>query len=60
MASCTMLVGLLVLAMPISIISMNFDLVWNDWLEDLWEVARPPSTIQTRAVGRRIGLHVFL
>mmetsp|Transcript_103748 Transcript_103748/g.302825 ORF Transcript_103748/g.302825 Transcript_103748/m.302825 type:complete len:744 (+) Transcript_103748:81-2312(+) len=33
-ASCTMIVGILVLAMPISVISMNFNEVWADWNEE--------------------------
>mmetsp|Transcript_76403 Transcript_76403/g.181722 ORF Transcript_76403/g.181722 Transcript_76403/m.181722 type:complete len:875 (-) Transcript_76403:41-2665(-) len=33
-AGCTMLTGLLVLAMPISVISLNFATVWSDWNEE--------------------------
>jgi len=33
-AVATMLIGILVLAMPISVISMNFDEVWNAWIEE--------------------------
>mmetsp|Transcript_36968 Transcript_36968/g.85278 ORF Transcript_36968/g.85278 Transcript_36968/m.85278 type:complete len:875 (+) Transcript_36968:82-2706(+) len=33
-AACTMLTGLLVLAMPISVISLNFATVWADWNEE--------------------------
>mmetsp|Transcript_66304 Transcript_66304/g.153998 ORF Transcript_66304/g.153998 Transcript_66304/m.153998 type:complete len:770 (-) Transcript_66304:150-2459(-) len=32
-ASCTMVAGILVLAMPISVISMNFTEVWAEWNE---------------------------
>lgn len=33
-AACTMICGILVLAMPISAISMSFSKVWNEWVEE--------------------------
>jgi len=33
-AAATMLVGIMVLAMPISVISLNFSQVWSDWIEE--------------------------
>jgi len=33
-ASATMVFGILVLAMPISVISMNFSTVWSDWSQE--------------------------
>jgi len=33
-AACTMIAGVLVLAMPISAISLNFGQVWEEWVEE--------------------------
>jgi len=33
-ATCTMLVGIMVLAMPISVVSLNFSQVWSEFIEE--------------------------
>eukprot|EP00419_Tripos_fusus_P004628 CAMPEP_0172674462 /NCGR_PEP_ID=MMETSP1074-20121228/12747_1 /TAXON_ID=2916 /ORGANISM="Ceratium fusus, Strain PA161109" /LENGTH=747 /DNA_ID=CAMNT_0013491871 /DNA_START=130 /DNA_END=2373 /DNA_ORIENTATION=+ len=58
-AAATMVVGILVLAMPISVISMNFSKVWEDWSfekemqaqarrQDLLSVSKALQTMENR------------